>query len=198
MIGGFMTTGTPEKLVDALVDSGVEDLTIVCNDGGLPGRGAAKLVKAGIVTSYITSHIGLNPMLGKLMNEGKVDVQLIPQGTLAERIRCGGAGLGGVLTPTGVGTLVEKGKQVITIDGKKYLLEKHLMGDVGLIAAHRADRMANLNFRKSARNFNPVMATACKYVIAEVAHIEDVGSIDPDHINLPGVHVNAIVQKRDL
>ena len=193
MVGGFMTVGSPETLMDALLASGARDLTIICNDGGIPGKGTGKLVASKVISDYIASHIGLNPQLGQQMNAGQVNVTLVPQGTLAEQIRCGGAGLGGVLTPTGVGTLVEKGKELIQVNGKTYLLETPLKGDIALIKAHRSDRNGNLVFRKSARNFNPLMAPACAYVIAEVEHIEDTGTIDPDHVMLPGIYVDAIV-----
>lgn len=193
MIGGFMTVGTPEGLVKLLLESGARDLTIICNDGGVPGKGAGRLVDCGVISRYITSHIGLNPALGDRMNEKLIEVELIPQGTLAERIRCGGAGLGGVLTPTGVGTLVQEGKQIIRSGERDYLLELPLRGDVALIKAHRADRSGNLVFRKSARNFNPLLPPACDFAIAEVEHIEDVGTIDPDHVMLPGIYIDAIV-----
>ena len=194
MIAGFMTVGTPELLVDALIASGVKDLTIICNDAGTPGRGTGKIVDARIISKYITNHIGLNPVCGKQMSDGELDVTLIPQGTMAERIRAGGAGIGGFLTPTGVGTVVQQGKQVITIEGKDYLLELPLKADVALVKAHRADRSGNLIFRKSAQNFNPLMATACEYVVVEAEHIEDIGCLDPDAIMLPGIFVDAIVQ----
>ena len=194
MIAGFMTVGTPELLVDALIASGVKDLTIICNDAGTPGMGAGKIVDARIISKYITNHIGLNPVCGKQMSDGELDVTLIPQGTMAERIRAGGAGIGGFLTPTGIGTIVQQGKQVITIEGKDYLLELPLKADVALVKAHRADRSGNLIFRKSAQNFNPLMATACEYVIVEAEHIEDIGCLDPDAIMLPGIFVDAVVQ----
>ena len=194
MIAGFMTVGTPELLVDAVVAGGLKDLTIICNDAGTPGKGAGKIVDARIIKKYITNHIGLNHVCGKQMSDGELDVTLIPQGTMAERIRAGGAGLGGFLTPTGMGTVVQEGKQVINIEGKDYLLELPLKADVALIKAHRADRSGNLIFRKSARNFNPLMATACEYVIVEAEHIEDVGCLDPDSIMLPGIFIDAIVQ----
>lgn len=194
MIGGFMTVGTPEYLVDAIIAADLKDLIIICNDAGTPGMGAGKIVDAGIIKKYITNHIGLNPVCGNLMGNGELDVTLIPQGTMAERIRAGGAGLGGFLTPTGLGTVVEEGKQIINIEGKDYLLELPLKADVALIKAHRADRSGNLIFRKSAQNFNPLMATACKYVIVEAEHIEDVGCLDPDAIMLSGIFIDAIVQ----
>jgi len=194
MLGGFMAVGTPEKLVDAIIKRGVKNLTIICNDAATPGVGAGKFVDAKVIKRYITNHIGLNPVFGKQMREREVEVILTPQGTFAERIRAGGAGLGGFLTPTGVGTLVQEGKEIITIEGKDYLLELPLTADVALIKAHRADRSGNLVFRKAARNFNPLMATACQYVIVEAEHIEDVGTIDPDAVMLPGIFIDAVVQ----
>lgn len=194
MIGGFMTVGTPETLVDALVAKGVTNLTVVCNDAGTPGKGAGKLIRNGMTSRFYASHVGLNPEFGKLMAEGAIDAILVPQGTLAERIRAAGVGLGGILTPTGVGTDVERGKEKITVDGRVFLLEPPMKGDVALIKAHRADRQGNLVFRKSAQNFNPLMAMACDYVIVEAEHVEDVGAIDPDHVMLPGIFVDAVVK----
>lgn len=194
MIGGFMTVGSPEKLIDAVLEKAVKNLTIICNDAGIPHQGAGKLIHARAITKYYASHVGLNPEFGKLMSSGDLDVVLVPQGTLAERIRAGGTGLGGILTPTGVGTEVEEGKQKITIDGKVFLLELPLKADVALIKAHRADRAGNLVFRKSAQNFNPLMAMACDYVIVEAEHIENTGTIDPDHVMLSGIFVDAVVK----
>ncbi|QZY55633.1 CoA transferase subunit A [Crassaminicella profunda] len=194
MIGGFMGVGTAEKLVDAVVEKGVKDLTVICNDAATPGAGAGKLVRAKVIKKYITSHIGLNPELGKQMSDHEVDVELVPQGTLVERIRSGGFGLGGVLTPTGVGTDVEEGKQKITIQGKEYLVELPLKGDVALVKGYRCDKAGNVVFRKSARNFNPIIAMACDFVVVEVEHIDEIGEIDPDHIMLPGIFVDAIIQ----
>ena len=194
MIGGFMTVGTPERLVDAVVAKNLKDLTVVCNDAGIPGGGAGKLVRQGSVKTFYASHVGLNPEFGKAMTEGTLEAILVPQGTLAERIRAAGVGLGGILTPTGVGTDVEKGKEVITVDGKAFLLEPPIKGDVALIKAHRADRSGNLIFRKSAQNFNPLMAMACDYVIVEAEHIEDTGTIDPDQVMLPGIFVDAVIK----
>ncbi len=197
MIGGFMTVGTPEHLIDSLLEANLTDLTVICNDAGIPEKGAGKLVSAGVIKKFYASHVGLNPTFGKLMSEGKIDAELIPQGTLVERIRAAGTGLGGFLTPTGVGTEVAKGKQTLTIDEKQFLLELPLHGDVALIKAHRSDRLGNLVFRKSAQNFNPIMAMACNYVVAEVEHIEEVGAIDPDHVMLPGIFVDTIVHKQE-
>ncbi len=197
MFGGFMTVGTSEKMISAILKKGVKDITVICNDAGVPGKGTGRLLAAGVVKKYYASHVGLNPEFGKKMAEGEIEAVLVPQGTLAERIRTAGAGLGGFLTPTGVGTDVEKsegGKQRIAVEGKNYLLELPLRGDVACIKAHRADRAGNLIFRKSARNFNPLIAPACDYVVAEVEHIECVGTFDPDMIHLPGIFVDAIIQ----
>lgn len=199
MVGGFMVVGTPEILVDIIVEKNLKDLTIVCNDAGVPGQGVGKFVRQGSMKKLMASHVGLNPEFGKAMNEGTIEAELIPQGTLAERIRAAGVGLGGILTPTGVGTIVEEGKQKIEINGKEYLLELPIKGDVALIKAHRVDRFGNIVFRKSAQNFNPIMAMACDYVIVEAEYIEDVGSIDPNHVMLTGIFVDAVVQgKREV
>lgn len=194
MVGGFMANGTPERFMDALVEKGVRDLTIICNDAGLPGKGVGKLISRRQVRKLIASHIGLNPEAGQLMNSGEMEIELIPQGTLAERIRCGGAGLGGFLTPTGVGTVVEQGKQKIELNGVTYLLELPLKADVALLLAHTADEMGNLTYRRSARNFNVPMAMAAATVIAQVREIVPAGAIDPDHVITPGVLVDYIVK----
>jgi len=197
MFGGFMCVGTPEGIVTAMLESGVKDITVICNDAGIPGKGTGRLLAAGVIKKYYASHVGLNPEFGQKMTAGEIEAVLVPQGTLAERIRAAGAGLGGILTPTGVGTDVETsegGKQRITLDGKHYLLEPGLHADVACVKAHRADRAGNLIFRKSARNFNPLIATAAKYVVVEAEHIEDIGTLDPDMIHLPGIFVDALVQ----
>ncbi|VFQ45141.1 CoA transferase subunit A [Desulfoluna butyratoxydans] len=198
MVGGFMTVGTPELLVDAVVAKNLTGLTIVCNDAGVPGEGAGKFVRQGSVKTFYASHVGLNPEFGKAMTEGRIEAVLVPQGTLAERIRAAGVGLGGILTPTGVGTEVENGKKKIEVDGRAYLLEPPIKGDVALIKAHRADRAGNVIFRKSAQNFNPLMAMACEYVVVEAEHIEDTGTMDPDHVMLPGIFVDAVVQAGEV
>jgi acetate CoA/acetoacetate CoA-transferase alpha subunit len=194
MIGGFMAVGTPELLISELIHQGTGNLTVICNDAGVPGKGAGKLVETGRINKYYASHVGLNPEFGNLMNNGKIEAILVPQGTLAERIRAGGNGLGGILTPTGVGTEVEKGKEVITVDNKKYLLELPLKADISLVKAHTADKSGNLIFRKSARNFNPLMAMASEYTIVEAEHIVETGTLEPDSVMLPGLFVNAVVQ----
>lgn len=193
MIGGFMSNGTPEVLMDALVEKGVKDLTVIANDTGTPGTGIAKLIEAGAIKKLIASHIGLNPMTGQLMNEGKLDVTLVPQGTLAEQIRAAGAGLGGVLTPTGLGTEIEVGKETILVDGKKYLLEKPLFADVALLRGSIVDESGSIFYKGTTRNFNTVMATAAKVVIAAAEEIVPVGDIPGENIMTPGIFVDYIV-----
>lgn len=193
MIGGFLDVGTPDSLVDGLVKKGVKDLTIIANDSAFPDRGIGKLVVNKQVKKLIVSHIGTNPETGRQMNAGEIEVELLPQGSLAEKIRAGGAGLGGVLTPTGLGTVVEKGKQKIVIEGKEFLVEPPLKAEVALIKAHRADARGNLVFRYSSRNFNPLMGTAADYVVVEAEHFVPTGDIDPNDVMLPGIFVDAIV-----
>jgi len=193
MVGGFLAVGTPLALVDALVETGAKDLTLVANDTATPERGVGKLVVNRQVKKAIVSHIGTNPETGRQMMAAEIDVELTPQGTLAERIRAGGSGLGGILTPTGVGTVVEQGKQKITVGEQEYLLELPLRADVALIYAHKADKAGNLVFRRAARNFNPVMALAADTVIAEVGQLVEVGEIDPDEVMVPGIVVDYIV-----
>lgn len=194
MIAGFLAVGTPEVLVDALVVQGTKQLTVIANDTAFPDKGIGKLVVDGRLKKVIVSHIGTNPETGRQMNTGKIEVELVPQGTLAERVRAGGAGLGGILTPTGIGTMVAEGKEVITVDGKGFLLEKPLRADVALIKAYQADTAGNLVFRRSARNFNPLMAMAAKVVIVEAENIVEAGQIDPDQVMTPGIFVDWIVQ----
>jgi acetate CoA/acetoacetate CoA-transferase alpha subunit len=195
MIGGFMAVGTPERLMDELVRQGKRNLTIIANDTAKPGLGIGKLVDAGLVSRTIASHIGLNPETQRQMIAGKMAVDLVPQGTLIERVRAGGCGLGGVLTPTGVGTLVEEGKQKIEVDGKSYLLETALHADFALIHAFLADYSGNLSYVLTARNFNPVMAMAASTTIVTVDHIVPVGLIAPDHVVTPAPLVDFLVTK---
>ncbi len=194
MIGGFMTCGTPVHLVRKLVKLGIRNLTIIVNDTGVQGDGIGMLISADAVKHLIASHIGTNPETGKKKIDGTIRVELVPQGTLAERIRCAGAGLGGFLTPTGVGTVVAEGKQEMQLNGTTFLLEEPLQADFALIKAWKADRKGNLIYRKSARNFNPLMAMAAKTVIAEVEEIVEVGEIDPDHVMTPNIFVDYLVQ----
>jgi acetate CoA/acetoacetate CoA-transferase alpha subunit len=193
MIGGFMGVGTPERLIDELVRQGKRGLTVIANDTAMPGRGIGKLVSAGLVGRTVASHIGLNPETQQQMIAGKVAVDLIPQGTLIERIRAGGFGLGGILTPTGVGTVVEEGKRRIEIDGKSYLLETALRADFALVHAFLADYLGNLSYALTARNFNPVIAMAGDKVIATAEHIVPVGVIAPDHVMTPAPIVDYLI-----
>lgn len=195
LIGGFMGVGTPERLIDALVAKGAKDLTIIANDTNRPGRGIGKLISAGCVSRVITSHIGLNPETQKKMIDGEITVELVPQGTLVERIRAAGMGLGGVLTPTGLGTEVEDGKQVVDVKGKPFLLETPIHADFALIAAHQADYVGNLCYSLTAHNFNPIMAMAATTVIAEPDSIVPVGVIPPDAVKTPGVLIDHILER---
>jgi len=193
MIGGFMGVGTPERIIDELVRQGKRDLLVVANDTSTPSRGIGKLVSAGLISRTITSHIGLNPETQRLMLAGKMAVDLVPQGTLIERIRAGGYGLGGVLTPTGVGTLAEEGKQRIEVGGKSYLLETALRCDFALVHAFLADYLGNLTYALTARNSNPVIAMAADWVIATADHIVPAGVIAPDHVITPATIVDYLV-----
>jgi acetate CoA/acetoacetate CoA-transferase alpha subunit len=195
MFGGFLGVGSPLRLIDALVARGARGLTLICNDTAMPTVGVGKLIEAGCVACVKASHIGTNPTTQKKMIAGEIEVELIPQGTLAERIRAGGSGLGGVLTPTGVGTVVAEGKQVIELDGASFLLEKPLRADFALLRALEADHFGNLTYRLTAANFNPVMAFAADCVIAEPDEIVPVGVIPPDAVRTPGVLVHHLVRR---
>jgi len=196
MIGGFMGVGTPERLIDEIVRQGKRNLTVIANDTALPGKGIGKLVSAGLIAKTIASHIGLNPETQKQMIDGRMQVDLVPQGTLIERIRAGGCGLGGVLTPTGVGTVVEEGKQRIEVNGKTYLLEMPLRADFALIHAFLADYSGNLSYALTGRNFNPVIALAGATTIVSVEHIVPVGLIGPDQVVTPAPLVDYLVMNR--
>jgi acetate CoA/acetoacetate CoA-transferase alpha subunit len=195
MIGGFMAVGTPERVIDEIVRQEKRDLTIIANDTAKPGVGIGKLVDKGLVSRLIASHIGLNPETQKQMIAGKIQVELVPQGTLVERVRAGGSGLGGVLTTTGVGTLVEQGKQRIEVAGKTYLLETALHADFALVQAFLADYAGNLSYVLTARNFNPVMAMAGKTTIVSVEHVVPIGLIAPDHVVTPAPLVDYLVMQ---
>src|SRR6516162_8636331 len=194
MIGGFMGVGTPERLIDELVRQGKRNLTVIANDTAAPGRGIGKLVDAGLVSRTIASHIGLNPETQRQMMAGKMIVELVPQGTLIERIRAGGYGLGGVLTATGVGTVVQEGKQRIDVNGKNYLLETALRADFALVGAFVADYLGNLAYALTARNFNPIVAMAADTTVVTADHIVPVGVIAPDHVMTPAPLVDYLVE----
>ena len=193
MIGGFMGVGTPERIVDEIVRQGKRGLVVIANDTALPGVGIGKLVSAGALAKVIVSHIGLNPETQKKMLAGELEVELVPQGTLIERIRAAGYGLGGVLTPTGVGTVVEEGKRKVEVDGREYLLEKPLFADFALVEAFLADYLGNLTYVLTARNFNPVIAMAGATVIVDAEHVVPIGMISPDHVMTPAPLVDWLV-----
>lgn len=199
MVGGFLGVGSPDQVLRALKARGTSGLTLVCNDTGIhdakSGRctGVAPLIESKAFSKVMVSHIGTNPETQRQMNAGETEVELIPQGTLAERVRAAGAGLGGVLTPTGVGTEVARGKQVIQVAGRDFLLETALGADIALIKARTADRAGNLVFCGTARNFNPLMATAAQTVIAEVEELVEIGDLDPDAIHTPSIYVDFLV-----
>jgi acetate CoA/acetoacetate CoA-transferase alpha subunit len=192
MIGGFLANGSPHRIIAQLLQSSVRDLTIICSDTAYPDRGLGRLIANRQVKKVITSHIGTNPDTIEQMNAGTLDVEFCPQGSLAERVRAGGAGLGGILTPTGLGTLVEQGKEKITVDGKTYLLETPLHADMALIAANIADADGNLFYKGTARVFNPLMATAAEVVIAEAERIEPVGFFEPEQVHTPAIFIDYI------
>jgi acetate CoA/acetoacetate CoA-transferase alpha subunit len=195
LVGGFMAVGTPHRLIDALVRRGVCGLTLVANDAAMPGKGVGKLISAGAVRRLITSHIGLNPEVQAKMIAGEIEIELVPQGTLVERIRAAGVGLGGVLTATGIGTPIEEGKRVVEVNGRHFLLETPIRGDFALIAARQADYLGNLQYSLTAQNFNPIMALAADTVIAEPDLIVPVGVIPPDFVRTPGVLVDHLLER---
>jgi len=193
MVGGFMGVGSPDRLIDELVRQQKAELRLICNDGAVPGRGVGKLFDAALVSALTASHIGLNPKVQQQMMAKQISVDLVPQGTLIERIRAGGCGLGGVLTPTGVGTMVEEGKQQISLKGKTYLLETALRSDFALVHAFLADYLGNLSYALTARNFNPVMAMAADTVIVTAEHVVPIGVIAPDHVATPAPLVDYLI-----
>ena len=194
MIGGFLANGTPEKLVDALVESGVKDLTLIVNDTGFPDRGCGKLIVNKQIKKVIVSHIGTNPHTGQQMDAYELVVAFSPQGTLAERVRAGGAGLGGILSPTGIGTIIQEGKELIKVDGKEYILERPLRADVAFIKGSIGDKAGNLIYLGTTQNFNPLMAMAADVVVAEVDTLKEVGEIEPERVHTPSIFVDYIVQ----
>jgi 3-oxoacid CoA-transferase subunit A len=193
LCGGFGLSGNPEALIRGVVDSGKRDLTLVSNNAGNLGKGLAQWLRAGILRKVICSYIGNNEELHTQMASGSVAVEITPQGTLAERMRAAGAGIPAFYTPTGVGTVVEHGKETKEIDGRRYLLERALHGDIALVRAQTSDQFGNLRFWRTARNFNPVMATAARLTIVECDRLVDTGAIDPDDVHLAGIYVHRII-----
>jgi len=193
MVGGFLGVGSPDLLLEELIKNGVKDLTLIANDTSFEGQDYGELIVNKLVKKVYTSHIGTNRETGRQMNANELEVVLTPQGTLAEQIRAAGAGLGAVVTPTGLGTVVEEGKQTLEIDGKRFLVEKPLKADVALIRAKKADRTGNLIYDKSARNFNPIMAMAADLVIVQADEIVEPGELDPNFVMTPHIFVDFIV-----
>lgn len=193
MVGGFLTCGSAHKILDALTKSGKKDLTIIVNDGGKADQGYGLMLAQGQVKKMIASHIGTNKELVAKFNAKEIEVEFVPQGTLCERIRCGGSGLGGVLTPTGMGTMVEEGKQVIEVEGKKYLLETPLRADIAFLGGHTVDKRGNVWYKGTSRNFNDTMALAADIVVVEADNLVEVGTIEPENIMTPGVLVDYVV-----
>ena len=194
MIGGFLCAGTPETFIDAIIEKGIKNLTVIANDTGFPDRGIGRLIVSKQIGKVVATHVGTNKETGRQMNAGEIICELVPQGTLAERIRAAGAGLGGFLTPTGVGTVVEEGKQRLTVDGKDYLLELPIRADIALLHAWKADTSGNLVYKVASRNFNPLMAFAADLVIVSAEEIVEVGELDPDSIVTPGTLVDMLVK----
>ena len=192
VVGGFGLCGIPENLIAALVHRGVKDLTVVSNNCGVDDWGLGLLLRGRQIRKMVSSYVGENAEFERQFLSGELEVELVPQGTLAERMRAGGAGIPGFYTPAGVGTLVAQGKETKTFDGRPYVLERGIVGDFSMVAAWKADRLGNLVYRKAARNFNPLMATAAKVCVAEVEELLPVGQIDPDHVHTPAVFVQRI------
>jgi 3-oxoacid CoA-transferase subunit A len=197
MVGGFGLTGNPEALIKGVVERGVRDLTLISNNAGSLGKGLALWLKAGLISKVVCSYLGTNEELHRRMASGEVKVEVTPQGTLAERMRAAGAGIPAFYTPTGVGTVVEDGKETRIFDGKTYLLERALGADLALVRAHRADHFGNLRFWRTSRNFAPAMAAAADTTIAEVDELVANGAIDPDDVHLPGLFVHKVLEVRE-
>lgn len=197
MAGGFGLCGIPEVLAEAILESGAKDLTVISNNAGVDGIGLGKLLATRQIRKMISSYVGENKIFAQQYLAGELELEFTPQGTLSERIRAGGAGIPAFFTKTGVGTIIAEGKEVREFDGEKYVMERALIADLSIVHAWKADTEGNLVFRKTARNFNPMMATAGRITVAEVEHIVPAGSIDPDHIHTPGVYVNRIVHVPD-
>ncbi|GAB1365143.1 acetate CoA-transferase subunit alpha [Candidatus Cloacimonadaceae bacterium] len=196
-IGGFLAVGAPETIIDALVEQGTQKLHMIVIASDWENRGVGKLVVNRLISSAQVSHLGTNKAIQAQMNAGEIAIELVPQGTLMERVRACGAGLGGILTPTGLGTVVQEGKQTITLEGKDYILEPAIASDFALVRAHKADRMGNLTYRKTSRNSNPIMAMAGKITIAEVDEILEIGELNPEDVITPGVFVNYLVLSKE-
>jgi acetate CoA/acetoacetate CoA-transferase alpha subunit len=196
MVGGFLGCGIPDQLLNEVCKKKIKNLTLIANDTGILGDAMSQLIVQHCVSNVIASHIGTNKETGRQMTEGELNVKLVPQGTLVEQIRSAGAGLGGILTPTGIGTIVEEGKQKVVVNGTEYLLEIPIRADIALLNARKSDRAGNLVYHRAARNFNPIMAMAADIVIVQTDHIVEIGEIDPDEVMTPGIFVDFLVQKQ--
>jgi len=194
MVGGFGLSGIPENLINAVRDKGVRNLTVISNNAGLEGIGVGRWLENGQIKKIVGSYVGDNKLYEELVRKGQLEADLIPQGTMSESIRAGGAGIPAYYTPTGVGTVVAQGKEVREFDGRTYILERALKADFALIKAYRGDRWGNLVYRKTTRNFSPMMATAARITIAEVEQIVELGALDPEAIVTPGIYVDRIIQ----
>jgi 3-oxoacid CoA-transferase subunit A len=194
LMGGFGLCGIPENLIAAVRRQGTKDLTIVSNNAGVDGFGIGLLLQNRQVRKMISTYVGENKLFEQLVTSGELQLELNPQGTFAERIRAGGAGIPAFYTPTGYGTIVAEGKEIREFDGRRYVLERAIHGDFAFVKAWKGDRWGNLVYRKTARNFNPMMATAADYVVAEVEQLVDLGALDPDNVHTPGIYINAIFQ----
>lgn len=197
MVGGFGLCGNAEALIAGVVASGVKDLTLVSNNAGAIGKGLATWLRAGIVRKVVCSYLGTNEDLHSRMAAGTIEVEVNPQGTLVERMRAAGAGIPAFYTPTGVGTVVEQGKEVRELDGRRYIMERALPADFALIRARKADRFGNVRFYRTARNFSPVMATAARTTVVEADELVELGAIDPDDVHLPGIYVHRLIEVRE-
>lgn len=197
MIGGFANRGNAKKLIDMVVASGAQNITVISNDAGDPDLTVGRLIRSGQAKKLIASHVGMNPELGEAVLAGRIELELSPQGTLAERIRCGGAGLGGVLVKTGLGTVIEEGKQKVEVNGQPYLLELPLNAEIAFVKAFKADPLGNLVYKGTQRNFNPLVAMAGKTVIVEAEEIVPVGTLDMDEIHTPGVFVTMVWDREE-
>ncbi len=194
MVGGFISCGRPTAVLEAIYEKGIKNLTIISNDTSKEETGIIKLVLAGRVSKFIGSYIGMNRIMGEKMKSGEVKIELVPQGTFVERVRAGGAGLGGVLTPTGLGTAIQEGKEVLTVDGRQFLLEKPLRADFAIVKANKADKYGNGFASGASKNFNVAMAMAADHVILEAEEIVEPGELDPEKVSFPCVFIDTLVQ----
>lgn len=196
MVGGFLSCGAPDKIIDAIVDEDIKNLTMICNDTSVPDKDKGKLIQSGIVKKVITTHIGTNPITGEKMHKGELDVEFYPMGTLVEKIHAKGSGLGGVLTPTGIGTILEDGKKIVEIKGKKYIFEEPLGADFAIVYGTKVDKFGNVKFEGTTRNFNTSMATAADVVIIQADELVD--ELDPNEIVIPGIFIDYIVKNEEI